>query len=248
MIIYKTTNLINEKSYIGQDSKNNPDYLGSGDYLKNSIKKHGRKNFQKEIMAWCDTKEHFNFLEKFYIDFFNTRIPKGYNITDGGNGGNLGLLVNKKISEKLKGCKRPDMNGNLNPSKRLEVRQKISKALKGRKTPWNCGDFSSTKRLEVRRKISEGLSGHEVSKETRKKISLANFGKRCSEKTRKKISLTISGENHPNYGKYHSKETKRKMSEVKVGKHHSEETRKKMSEVRVGRTFPRLNKVIISKK
>ena len=39
MIIYKTTNLITGKIYIGQDSKNNPKYLGSGKYLNLSIKK-----------------------------------------------------------------------------------------------------------------------------------------------------------------------------------------------------------------
>lgn len=40
MIIYKTTNLINNKIYIGQDKNNNPKYLGSGDLLKKAIKKY----------------------------------------------------------------------------------------------------------------------------------------------------------------------------------------------------------------
>ena len=30
MIIYKTTNLINGKIYIGKDEKNTPNYIGSG--------------------------------------------------------------------------------------------------------------------------------------------------------------------------------------------------------------------------
>jgi hypothetical protein len=34
MIIYKTTNLVNGKYYVGKDEKNNPEYLGSGKILE----------------------------------------------------------------------------------------------------------------------------------------------------------------------------------------------------------------------
>lgn len=44
MIIYKTTNLINNKVYIGKDSKNKPSYYGGGILLKKSIKKEIEKN------------------------------------------------------------------------------------------------------------------------------------------------------------------------------------------------------------
>lgn len=42
MIIYKTTNLINSIIYIGLDTKNNPNYFGSGLHLKRAVKKHGK--------------------------------------------------------------------------------------------------------------------------------------------------------------------------------------------------------------
>ena len=42
MIIYKTTNLINHKIYIGQDSNNNPNYLGSGHLVKQAINKYSK--------------------------------------------------------------------------------------------------------------------------------------------------------------------------------------------------------------
>ena len=50
MVIYKTTNLINGKIYIGQDSKNNPKYLGSGVIFLKAIKKYGKENFVKETL------------------------------------------------------------------------------------------------------------------------------------------------------------------------------------------------------
>lgn len=48
MIIYKTTNKINGKIYVGLDTKNNPKYLGSGKIIKFAIKKYGKENFEKK--------------------------------------------------------------------------------------------------------------------------------------------------------------------------------------------------------
>lgn len=86
MIIYKTTNLINGKYYIGKDEKNNPEYLGSGKILKQSISKHGVTNFKKEILEACKTKEELNEREVYWINALSA-TTLGYNITDGGTGG-----------------------------------------------------------------------------------------------------------------------------------------------------------------
>ena len=61
-IIYKTTNLINGKIYVGSDISNIPSYLGSGKILKCAIKKYGKDNFQKEILDICSfsMKEDLN--------------------------------------------------------------------------------------------------------------------------------------------------------------------------------------------
>jgi hypothetical protein len=50
MIIYKTTNIVNGKIYIGQDKYDNPNYLGSGKILQLSFQKYGIENFRKEIL------------------------------------------------------------------------------------------------------------------------------------------------------------------------------------------------------
>lgn len=99
MQIYKVTNKINGKIYIGQTSKNDPNYLGSGPVIMKAVKKYGRDSFIKEIIEFCDSRELLNEREIFWIKFYNsTDRDTGYNISTGGNGGNLGDLVNEKIS------------------------------------------------------------------------------------------------------------------------------------------------------
>jgi group I intron endonuclease len=88
MIIYKTTNLINGKIYVGQDSNNNPEYLGSGLLLEKAFLKYGMNNFKKEILEKCLSKEELDLREIFWIEKLNSIDKKiGYNIAKGGAGG-----------------------------------------------------------------------------------------------------------------------------------------------------------------
>jgi len=90
MIVYITTNLINGKKYIGKDEQNNPKYLGSGNLFKAAVKKYGRKNFHKEILAIACDKQDLCELESYYIDYYCAQTSDlFYNIAPGGNGGKL---------------------------------------------------------------------------------------------------------------------------------------------------------------
>ena len=103
MYIYKTTNLINNMIYVGQTSKRNNSYLGSGKYLKRAIKKYGEENFTIEILEECKNKEDLNQREKYWIqELDSTNVKIGYNIADGGQGGWLGDLVNENRKKSLK--------------------------------------------------------------------------------------------------------------------------------------------------
>lgn len=51
-----------------------------------------------------------------------------------------------------------------------------------------------------------------------------------TEETKKKLRKAKTGKNHPMYGKHHSKETKKKISEGNRGKVVSEETKKKIGD------------------
>jgi group I intron endonuclease len=109
MVIYKTTNLINGKIYVGQDSKNNPEYLGSGVIIKKAISKYGKENFKKEILEVCLTKEELDIKEQYWIKELNS-IDVGYNVSSGG-GGCLGC----KDSDETKNKKRLSRIGGNNP-------------------------------------------------------------------------------------------------------------------------------------
>lgn len=88
MIIYKITNLVNGKIYIGQTNGNRKNYLGGGKILKLAFKKYGRYNFKKETII----EGNFNRLltdelEKHYIKLYNSTDKEvGYNLENGGEG------------------------------------------------------------------------------------------------------------------------------------------------------------------
>lgn len=56
-IVYKTTNKINGKIYVGVHNGSNLDYLGSGKYLNDAIKHYGSNAFEKVILHECLTKQ-----------------------------------------------------------------------------------------------------------------------------------------------------------------------------------------------
>lgn len=88
MQVYRTTNLINGKWYIGMNSTADVSYLGSGKLLKQAIEKYGRDNFSKEILEECSSLEELVEREKYWISKTNAMKSKAsYNIVAGGCGG-----------------------------------------------------------------------------------------------------------------------------------------------------------------
>tara|TARA_R110002167_G_scaffold254756_1_gene460947 strand:+ start:37 stop:546 length:510 start_codon:yes stop_codon:yes gene_type:complete len=87
--IYKTTNLINNKIYIGkhQTENINDSYYGSGKALKSSIKKHGKEKFKKEILFVFDTELEMNDKEVELITAEFVARTDTYNMGVGGEGG-----------------------------------------------------------------------------------------------------------------------------------------------------------------
>lgn len=113
--IYKTTNLINNKIYIGKRVKSKFDiyYKGSGKILKLAFKKYGLENFICEVLEWCDSSETLNKQEQHWIKILDARNPSvGYNIAKGGNGGDIyhSLPIDQQAEIALKLSKRVSPN------------------------------------------------------------------------------------------------------------------------------------------
>lgn len=137
-IIYKTTNIINGKFYIGVHKTNNVNfdgYLGSGKALKAAVLKHGRNNFTRETLFILNSAEDAYAKEKEIVTKQLILEKMCYNSRIGGRGLRKPLNNNfrtqewkNKISKTLKGTR----TGDCNPAKKPGVGKKISEAKKGK--------------------------------------------------------------------------------------------------------------------
>ena len=212
--IYKITNTVNGKSYIGQTihdvekTRIRDHFTGRGNEgISDDIEIYGQDVFTYEILHDGILPEFLDILEKEEIAKHNTMSPNGYNQTNGGGGGG-------------------------SPS--AETRRRMSEAHKGQ-TPWNKGKPHSE---ETKRKISEAQKGEKhhrfgksLPEEHRRNISESNKGKVFSEEHRRNISESNRGKKRGP----HSEEAKRKMSEAQKGIPKSMEHRAKLSEARKGK-------------
>ena len=193
--IYRITNKINGKTYVGQHKYKdlNDNYMGSGKLIRRAQKKYGMENFEKEILySRIQYKETADDMEKFAIAKERALGKAEYNIADGGQGGAL-----------RKG-KTPWNKGKCHSE---ETKRKISETNKG-KSAWNKGKHLSEEQKKHLSEINTGSNN-------------PNYGRhyKHSEETRQKISDVMKGKSAHNKGKPMSDEAKRKLSEVHKGKH-----------------------------
>ena len=192
--IYKITNSINNRVYVGQSNGANPKYYTEGTVIRRAIKKHGRENFTKTILIEGEFNQKLlNELETHYIRLY---APHGtsisYNILPGGENGVKGYKFTeeqiKRISEAHKGLPVTQ-----------EFRDKMSKIVKGRVYSQEAKD----RMKEGSREYHRTHKKKPVSAETRQKISIAGKGRvnsaynrlRTSERTSIPIiQFSLSGE------------------------------------------------------
>jgi group I intron endonuclease len=100
LYIYKITNLINGKIYVGKHShkKTENGYFGSGVAIKKGILKYGKVNFIKEILCICSSEKELNNSEIYWIDKLKS-FSNGYNMTKGGEG-KLGHVQSEETKNK----------------------------------------------------------------------------------------------------------------------------------------------------
>lgn len=241
--IYKITNRINNKCYIGKSvniesrldqHRNN---YHSNIYLQNAIKKYGIENFIFEVIEEC-SENLLNEKEIYWIKYYGSFGKDGYNLTEGGDGGNFKYYTYEQRSRVLKGHKVSKETrikiGKFHKGKHLseETRRKISESNKGH-IPWNKGKQYSDDVLESiregqrKRRERERIENihYYHTEETKTKISESRKGIIFTDDHKKHISDSIknrggmSGDRNPFYGKHHSEETRKILSDKSKQRH-----------------------------
>lgn len=144
-IVYKTTNLLNGKYYIGIHSTEELDdgYLGSGTLLGKAMRKYGRKNFRREVLSEWATRDEAKSEEKRLVDITD---PMTYNMVAGG-----------LTPPNTKGRKRTPQQIELHRAKMKG--RKWSSAMRAKREgsiPWNAG--LKTGPLSDETKLKQSLS------------------------------------------------------------------------------------------
>ena len=222
--IYKITNLINNKVYIGQ-SKNIEQRWAEHKSSKQNIHlhsafcKYGLENFKFEIIETPEIEE-LNTRERYWINFYDSTNPnKGYNHTSGGER-EPGWVHSEETKQKLSklGLQRATSPDYTNPATGTKVIHK--------------GDITSRCKAD---ELDEYLSnGWELgfSDKSRDLGAKNRTGKHNGVYQK---GYLFAGENNHFYGKHHSPETIQKIRDHMPdttfawrGKHHSEMSKKKM--------------------
>ena len=133
MFIYKITNKINNKIYIGQTIRSIEkrwkghwmDIKRVNTYLSKAMKKYGKENFIIEEIDGANSLSELNYKEWIYIHKLNCLAPNGYNLKEGGRNGKMSKITREKMrSNKL---------GKKGPERSQEWRDNISKSKLGNK-------------------------------------------------------------------------------------------------------------------
>lgn len=163
MLIYKATNLINGKVYIGQTTKSleerkayhKRDAKRINTYFYRAINKYGWENFKWEILEDdISTREDLDDREKYYISLYDSfdNKEKGYNTQSGGCHFEVTEEEKRSRSERVKGEKNP-MYGKpgtwLGKHFTEEHKKNLSKSLSGKKHPTTAGGNNPSARKVI---------------------------------------------------------------------------------------------------
>jgi len=191
--IYKITNIINNKYYIGmhQTENINDNYMGSGKLIKRAIQKYGIENFKKEILHIFDNEKDMKNKEKELV----VLDEMSYNLCDGGKGG-FGYINRTGL--------------NNNHKDKEAIYEKVSKSLSGRQLPHVSSLLKERHENGLFKKTYFGSRGEIDKLALEKAHSPESNAKRIKTYREKEHQ---KGEKNSQFGKPRSEETKQKIRE-----------------------------------
>lgn len=179
-IIYKATNILSLKVYIGLTSKllsirksqhKNAAFVKKSNlYFHKALRKHGLDNFIWECVEEGLSEKEANLREHFWINFYNSNISNyGYNLTSGGNH----FKHNSETISKIKITVKKAMSTE-------EVKAKLSKANSEENNP-QYGKIWSTQKRDNLSKKRGGVSFYVFEKESGSLVGVWNSRGQCAK-------------------------------------------------------------------
>ena len=167
--IYKITNKLNGKFYIGKHQTKNLDdgYMGSGILIRRAIKKHGVENFEKEILHIFKTEEEMNKAEIKLV----VLSEDSYNLCPGGQGG-FGYINTKIWTDE----KRLDHN------RRVTGFRNLDRTMYDWKLYSRMGSGRRSEMIKTGLLNPNTFEGKKHTKETILKMKSSQKGKQSAEK------------------------------------------------------------------
>jgi group I intron endonuclease len=169
MIIYLLYCIQSHKGYIGQTTKSllerweqhkTSARSGSPFLIHRAIRKYGEESFEISVLSEVGTLDELNALEIHHINIQNTKVPNGYNLTDGGEG-----TPGRRSSEETKAKIALANVGKKHPPRSPEWRDKQRLSHLGIKHP--------PRSTEYRVKQSVSHKGREFSPEHKEALKIA---------------------------------------------------------------------------
>ena len=150
--VYKTTNLVNGKIYVGQKKSDKfiPTYFGSGTLIRRALKKYGESNFDVCIIEKCYSRDELNKKEIYWIKELKSQygFGIGYNITPGGEFGDTFTHLPEEEKEKKRELHRKN---NILPEWTEERKKRHRERYSGK----NNSFYGKKHNEETRRRLSE---------------------------------------------------------------------------------------------
>lgn len=184
MCVYKITNKVNGKAYIGQSKgsvvtrwRSHCNKSSSGvSAIGRAIQKYGKDAFKFEVIAYCKDVNELNNVEKMLIDIDATMYPNGYNLHTGGNSHIPSEISRLRMKESA--CKRFGVT-----KSRSDIRQSMTEEDKALAYSNRIEKMKQTKTGKPSPKRGTTLPAHIVEK-----IRLSKIGKEVPTRWKKIIS------------------------------------------------------------